>query len=276
MNRLGAPLQHGRGRRGRGALDPRPERRPAALGDQAGGVGALRRDRAVPRGRRPAADQDGPGRQARRGRPAARPQGRRPRSRGCATPRPASGLISPPPHHDIYSIEDLAQLIHDLKAVNPAAEISVKLVAEAGVGTIAAGVAKAKAEHIVIAGHDGGTGASPLSSLKHAGLPWELGIAETHQVLVMNGLRGRVRLQVDGGLRTGRDVVDRRAAGRRGVRLLDRPADRRGLRDDARLPPQHVPGRASPRRIPSCAAASRARPSTSSATSCSWPSRCAS
>ena len=120
---------------------------------------------------------------------------------------PGVGLISPPPHHDIYSIEDLAQLIHDLKAVNPSAEISVKLVAEAGVGTIAAGVAKAKAEHIVIAGHDGGTGASPLSSIKHAGLPWELGIAETHQVLVMNDLRGRVRLQVDGGLRTGRDVI---------------------------------------------------------------------
>jgi glutamate synthase domain-containing protein 2/glutamate synthase domain-containing protein 1/glutamate synthase domain-containing protein 3 len=120
---------------------------------------------------------------------------------------PGVGLISPPPHHDIYSIEDLAQLIHDLKSVNPHAEISVKLVAEAGVGTVAAGVAKAKAEHVVIAGHDGGTGASPLSSLKHAGLPWELGLAEAHQVLVSNGLRRRVRLQVDGGLRTGRDVV---------------------------------------------------------------------
>ncbi|HKE99387.1 MAG TPA: glutamate synthase large subunit [Actinomycetes bacterium] len=120
---------------------------------------------------------------------------------------PGVGLISPPPHHDIYSIEDLAQLIHDLKCVNPAADVSVKLVAEVGVGTIAAGVAKAKADHIVIAGHDGGTGASPLSSIKHAGLPWELGIAETQQVLVANGLRGRVRLQVDGGLRTGRDVV---------------------------------------------------------------------
>src|SRR4051812_11585547 len=120
---------------------------------------------------------------------------------------PGVGLISPPPHHDIYSIEDLAQLIHDLRCVNPDAEISVKLVAEAGVGTIAAGVAKAGADHIVIAGHDGGTGASPLSSLKRAGLPWELGIAEAHQVLVMNDLRTRVRLQVDGGLRTGRDVV---------------------------------------------------------------------
>ncbi|HVG88497.1 MAG TPA: glutamate synthase large subunit [Gaiellales bacterium] len=120
---------------------------------------------------------------------------------------PGVGLISPPPHHDIYSIEDLAQLIHDLRCVNPAAEVSVKLVAEAGVGTIAAGVAKAGADHIVIAGHDGGTGASPLSSLKRAGLPWELGLAEAHQVLVANRLRDRVRLQVDGGLRTGRDVL---------------------------------------------------------------------
>ena len=120
---------------------------------------------------------------------------------------PGVGLISPPPHHDIYSIEDLAQLIHDLKCVNPAADISVKLVAEAGVGTVAAGVAKAKAEHIVISGHDGGTGASPLSSLKYAGLPWEMGLAEAHEVLVMNDLRGQVTLQVDGGLRTGRDVL---------------------------------------------------------------------
>ncbi len=120
---------------------------------------------------------------------------------------PGVELISPPPHHDIYSIEDLAQLIHDLKNANPAAEISVKLVAEVGVGTIAAGVAKAKSDHITIAGHDGGTGASPLSSIKHAGLPWELGIAETQQVLVENDLRGRVVLQVDGQLKTGRDVI---------------------------------------------------------------------
>ncbi|HET9928953.1 MAG TPA: glutamate synthase large subunit, partial [Rubrobacter sp.] len=120
---------------------------------------------------------------------------------------PGVGLISPPPHHDIYSIEDLAQLIHDLKNANPRATVSVKLVAEVGVGTIAAGVAKAKADHITISGHDGGTGASPLSSIKHAGLPWELGIAETQQVLVENGLRGRVILQTDGQLKTGRDVT---------------------------------------------------------------------
>ncbi len=120
---------------------------------------------------------------------------------------PGVGLISPPPHHDIYSIEDLAQLIHDLKNVNPKADISVKLVSEVGVGTVAAGVSKAKADHVVIAGHDGGTGASPLSSIKHAGTPWELGLAETQQTLVLNGLRGRIRVQTDGQLKTGRDVV---------------------------------------------------------------------
>ena len=120
---------------------------------------------------------------------------------------PGVGLISPPPHHDIYSIEDLAQLIHDLKCVNPAASISVKLVAESGVGTVAAGVAKAKADHVVIAGHDGGTGASPLSSIKHTGAPWELGLAETQQTLVLNRLRGRIRVQADGQLKTGRDVA---------------------------------------------------------------------
>ncbi len=120
---------------------------------------------------------------------------------------PGVGLISPPPHHDIYSIEDLAQLIHDLKNTNPRARISVKLVSEVGVGTVAAGVTKAHADHITIAGYDGGTGASPLTSIKHAGSPWELGLAETHQTLLLNNLRGRVSVQVDGGLRTGRDVV---------------------------------------------------------------------
>jgi glutamate synthase domain-containing protein 3 len=117
------------------------------------------------------------------------------------------GLISPPPHHDIYSIEDLAQLIYDLKNVNPAARISVKLVAEVGVGTVAAGVAKAHADVVLISGDNGGTGASPLSSIRHAGIPWELGLAETHQVLVLNDLRGRIRVQTDGKLQTGRDVV---------------------------------------------------------------------
>ncbi|WP_263489807.1 glutamate synthase-related protein [Deinococcus multiflagellatus] len=120
---------------------------------------------------------------------------------------PGVGLISPPPHHDIYSIEDLKQLIHDLKNVNPRADISVKLVSEIGVGTVAAGVAKCKADHIVIAGHDGGTGASPWSSIKHAGSPWELGLAEAQQTLVLNRLRDRVRVQTDGQLKTGRDVV---------------------------------------------------------------------
>ncbi len=120
---------------------------------------------------------------------------------------PGVGLISPPPHHDIYSIEDLAQLIHDLKNSNPKADVSVKLVSEVGVGTIAAGVAKGKADHVLISGYEGGTGASPQTSIKHAGLPMELGIAETQQVLVMNDLRGRIRVQTDGQLKTGRDVV---------------------------------------------------------------------
>ena len=120
---------------------------------------------------------------------------------------PGVGLISPPPHHDIYSIEDLAQLIHDLKNVNAKASISVKLVSEVGVGTVAAGVAKAKADHVVIAGHDGGTGASPVSSIKHVGTPWELGLAETQQTLVLNRLRSRIRVQADGQMKTGRDVV---------------------------------------------------------------------
>ena len=120
---------------------------------------------------------------------------------------PGVGLISPPPHHDIYSIEDLAQLIHDLKNVAPHASISVKLVSEVGVGTVAAGVAKAKSDHVVISGHDGGTGASPWSSIKHAGTPWEIGLAETQQTLVLNGLRNRIRVQADGQMKTGRDVV---------------------------------------------------------------------
>ena len=120
---------------------------------------------------------------------------------------PGVGLISPPPHHDIYSIEDLAQLIYDLKNTNPSADISVKLVSEVGVGTVAAGVSKAKADHVTISGFEGGTGASPLTSIKHAGSPWELGLAETHQTLVINGLRSRITVQADGGLKTGRDVV---------------------------------------------------------------------
>jgi glutamate synthase (NADPH/NADH) large chain len=120
---------------------------------------------------------------------------------------PGVGLISPPPHHDIYSIEDLAQLIYDLKRANPEARVHVKLVSEVGIGTVAAGVTKAKADVVLVSGHDGGTGASPLNSLKHAGAPWELGLAETQQTLMLNGLRDRVVVQVDGQLKTGRDVV---------------------------------------------------------------------
>ncbi len=128
-------------------------------------------------------------------------------SPGPGTRLPGSGLISPPPHHDIYSIEDLAQLIHDLKNANAQARIHVKLVAESGVGTVAAGVSKAHADVVLISGHDGGTGAAPLTSLKHAGLPWELGLAETQQTLLLNGLRDRITVQVDGAMKTGRDVV---------------------------------------------------------------------
>jgi len=120
---------------------------------------------------------------------------------------PGVQLISPPPHHDIYSIEDLAQLIYDLKNVNPRAQVSVKLVAEVGVGVVAAGVAKAHSDLVLISGHDGGTGASPITAIRHSGIPWELGLSETQQVLVMNDLRSRIRVQVDGKLQTGRDVM---------------------------------------------------------------------
>merc|ERR1719499_2245004 len=125
----------------------------------------------------------------------------------CRNSTPGVGLVSPPPHHDIYSIEDLAQLIHDCKNANPGASVSVKLVSEIGVGVVATGVAKCKADHILISGCDGGTGASKWTGIKHAGAPWELGLAETHQTLVLNGLRGRVTLETDGNLRNGRDIV---------------------------------------------------------------------
>ena len=152
------------------------------------------------------------------------------------------GLISPPPHHDIYSIEDLAQLIHDLKNANREARVHVKLVSEVGVGTVAAGVSKAKADVVLISGHDGGTGAAPLTSLKHAGAPWELGLAETQQTLLLNGLRDRIVVQVDGQLKTGRDVDHRGDARRRGVRLRHRTAGGQRLHHDAGLSPGHLPG----------------------------------
>ncbi len=198
--------QHRRRRRRSGALQAAAQRRFETLGHQASRLGPVRRNRLVLDQRRRIADQDGPRREARRGR---RVAGRKV-DENIARIRyatPGVGLISPPPHHDIYSIEDLAQLIYDLKNANPSARISVKLVSEVGVGTVAAGVAKAHAEHITVSGDSGGTGASPLTSIKHAGLPWELGIAEAHQTLVLNDLRSRVVLQTDGGIRTGRDVV---------------------------------------------------------------------
>ena len=189
---------------------------------------------------------------------------------------PGVGLISPPPHHDIYSIEDLAQLIHDLKNANPGARVHVKLVAEVGVGTVAAGVAKAHADVVLISGHDGGTGAAPLTSLKHAGAPWELGLAETQQTLLLNGLRDRIVVQADGQLKTGRDVVVAALLGAEEFGFATAPLVVMRLRDDAGLPPRHLPGR---RRHPEPGAAravhrqARVRGQTSSSTS---PRRCAS
>ena len=209
MNQIGGKSNTGEGGEEADRYLPLPGGgdEPRTLGDQAGRVGPLRRDDRISRQCRHACRS--------RSRRAPSPA----RAASCPATRstrpiaktrhstPGVGLISPPPHHDIYSIEDLAQLIYDLKNVNPAADVSVKLVSEVGVGTVAAGVAKARADHITISGYDGGTGASPLTSLKHAGSPWEIGLAETHQTLVLNGLRSRVALQVDGGLQTGRDVI---------------------------------------------------------------------
>ena len=207
MNRLGGMSNSGEGGEDPARYRPAAQRRQPLQRHQAGGQRPVRRHRRVPGQRPRTADQDRPGRQARRGRTAARAQGQRRRSRACGIRRPGVTLISPPPHHDIYSIEDIKQLIYDLKSVNPEARVSVKLVSEVGVGTVAAGVAKGHADMILISGYDGGTGASPLSSITHAGVPWELGLAETQQTLVLNGLRSRVRLQIDGQLKTGRDVV---------------------------------------------------------------------
>ena len=151
-------------------------------------------------------------------------------------------LISPPPHHDIYSIEDLAQLIYDLKNVNPQARISVKLVSEVGVGTVAAGVAKAHADVVLISGDSGGTGASPLSSIRHAGIPWELGLAETQQVLLLNDLRSRIRVQTDGKLQTGRDVVIAALLGAEEFGFATTPLIDDGLHHDAQVPPEHLSG----------------------------------
>ena len=206
MNRIGGKSNTGEGGEDPERYVPDAQRRLAAQRDQAGGVRSLRRHQRLPGQRRGDPDQDGPGREARRGRPAA---GHKvyPWIAKVRHSTPGVGLISPPPHHDIYSIEDLAQLIHDLKNANQQARISVKLVAEVGVGTVAAGVAKAHADVILISGHDGGTGASPLTSIKHAGVPWELGLAETHQMLVLNNLRSRIVVETDGQLKTGRDVV---------------------------------------------------------------------
>ncbi len=155
---------------------------------------------------------------------------------------PGVGLISPPPHHDIYSIEDLKQLIYDLRCANPQAQVSVKLVSEVGVGTVAAGVSKANADRVLIAGHDGGTGASPLSSIQAAGVPWEIGLAETQQTLLLNELRSRIVVQTDGQLKTGRDVLIAALLGADEMGFSTAPLIATGLHHDARLPPQHLPG----------------------------------
>ena len=187
---------------------------------------------------------------------------------------PGVGLISPPPHHDIYSIEDLAQLIYDLKNVNPRADVSVKLVSEVGVGTVAAGVAKARADHVTISGFEGGTGASPLTSIKHAGSPWEIGLAETHQTLVMNRLRGRIAVQVDGGLRTGRDVVIGALLGADEFGFATAPLIAAGCIMMRKCHLNTCPvGVAT--QDPVLRARSRASPSTSSTSSSSSPRKCA-
>ena len=189
---------------------------------------------------------------------------------------PGVGLISPPPHHDIYSIEDLAQLIYDLKNVNPQARVSVKLVAEVGVGTVAAGVAKAHADVVLISGYDGGTGASPLTSLKHAGIPWELGLAETQQVLVMNDLRSRIVVQTDGKLQTGRDVVIAALLGAEEFGFSTAPLVCDGLHHDAQVPSEYLPGRHRDAGSDAAREVHTARRRTSSTTSSSSPKRFAS
>ena len=186
---------------------------------------------------------------------------------------PGVSLISPPPHHDIYSIEDLAQLIYDLKCANPGVKVSVKLVSEVGVGTVAAGVAKGHADEVLISGHDGGTGASPLSSIKHAGCPWEMGLAETQQTLVLNGLRDRILVQVDGQMKTGRDVVDRRPAGRGAIRLRHVGPGFAGLHPHAEVPSGHLPGRHRHPGPRTCGSGLPARSNTWSVSSRSWPRR---
>ncbi len=207
MNRLGGRSNSGEGGEAVQPLRARRERRLAPQRDQAGRLRPVRRDQShylsnctdiqikMAQGAKPGEGGQLPGHKV------------YPWVAEVRHSTPGVGLISPPPHHDIYSIEDLAQLIHDLKNANPQARVHVKLVSENGVGTVAAGVSKAHADVVLISGHDGGTGATPLTSMKHAGAPWELGLAETQQTLLLNGLRDRIVVQVDGQLKTGRDVV---------------------------------------------------------------------
>ncbi len=245
MNRIGGESNTGEGGEDPDALRCRmPNGDSKNSRDQAGRVRTFRRDEPLPRQREGASDQNGAGRKARRRRRIARQKSLSADCQSARHTRAGVGLISPPPHHDIYSIEDLAELIHDLKNSNRHARISVKLVAEVGVGTIAAGVAKAHADVVLIRGHDGGTGASPHTRPSSTrACPWELGLAETHQTLVLNNLRSRIYVETDGQLKTGRDVVDRRVARRGGIWFCHRAAGGAGLHHDARLPSEHLPGR---------------------------------
>jgi hypothetical protein len=186
---------------------------------------------------------------------------------------PGVTLISPPPHHDIYSIEDLAQLIYDLKQINPDATVCVKLVARSGIGTIAAGVAQGEGDAILVSGHSGGTGASPVSSIKYAGLPWEMGLSETHQVLMLNRLRHRVKLRTDGGIKTGRDVVIAAMLGARSSASARRRWSPWAASWCGSATPTPAPS-ASARRTRRCARSSSARRRRSSTCSPSWRRRC--
>jgi glutamate synthase (NADPH) large chain len=241
MNRLGGAFEHGRGWRGPAALHVRRRQARRQLEDQAGGVGRFGVTPAYLAGCRGAGDQDLAGLQARRGRPAPGHEGE-PLHRAAAHVMPGTPLISPPPHHDIYSIEDIAQLIYDLKTVNPRAKVCVKLVSSEGVGVDRGRCREGVRGHHPDLRCRGRHGRLAALLVKYAGSPWELGLAETQQALVMNSLRGRVTLRSDGGYRSGRDVC--RCDARCGaVRLRHGGDDRRRLQDGASVPPEHLPGR---------------------------------
>jgi glutamate synthase (NADPH/NADH) large chain len=241
MNQIGGKSNTGEGGEEADRYLPLPDGEPGALGDQADRLGTLRRDDGISRQFRHDADQGRAGRQARRGRPVARPQGRCDDRQDPAFDAGRRADLAAAASRHLFDRRSGAA---DLRSEErqPAADVSVKLVSEVGVGTVAAGVAKARADHITISGFDGGTGASPLTSLKHAGSPWEIGLAETQQTLVLNGLARASRCRSMAAAHRARRH-HRRAARRRRVRLLDGTADRRRLHHDAQVPPQHLSGR---------------------------------